>query len=160
MMLPDESSPTAHDDGFCDAVRAAVTEIENGGRPKPLVLTTLSEQRIRWFGWDWFGEEAPVLLSSDTLGAESHSKRFLGFGDADWQVIARAVTDSTERAFGRRGTQTLLWLDGEQHWIVSVKQAQAGGREVFLKTAYKANQRSVRSLRAKIEAEDERLGGR
>lgn len=159
-MLPGESSPTAHDDGFCDAVREAITEIENGGRPKSLVLAMLSEQRVRWFGWDWFGEEAPVLLSSDTLGAESHSKRFLEFSDADWQVIARAVTESTERSSGQRGTQTLLWLDKKQHWIVSVKQAQAGGREMFLKTAYKANLRSVRNLRAKIEAADERLGGR
>ena len=159
-MLPDESSPTAHDDGFSDAVREAITEIKNGGRPRPLVLTTLSEQRIRWFGWDWFGKEAPVLLSSDTLGTESHSKRFLEFSDANWRVIARAVTEGTERYSGRRGTKTLLWFDGELHWAVSVKQAQGGGREVFLKTVYNANPRSVRKLRTKIEAEGERLGGR
>lgn len=124
------------------------------------MLTVLSEQRIRWFGWDWFGQEAPVLLSSDTLGADSHSNRFPEFSDADWQSIARAVTESTEWAPGQRGTRTLLWFDGERHWVVSVKQAQAGGREVFLKTAYKANPRSVKSLRAKIEEKGERLGGR
>lgn len=138
--------PTARDAGFAEEVEALAAARARGEQPVELVVTTLSPQRIRELRFPSESRSRDVLLSGQT--AEGHHERFRGFFDEDWRRIADLLReDCNWTEIENRPGVRVFWIEGEKLWKVVVKQAQRGGRELFLTTAHRARSRDIRKLR-------------